>query len=133
MLPHPVKYDLDTLIFWVPAYGIVGDIDIESEIVRGLGSLRYTLYGLLRIANLRKYKAKIWYKKAETEIYSEAKSVSGSDSDPAEADRESNKTENSDEEQSEINFTKQEIVESDVEDHGDKDKEGKNRRNGRYL
>ena len=100
----------------------MGDIDIESEIVRGLGSLRYTLYGLLRIANLRKYKARIWYKKAETEIYSEAKSVSDSDAD---AERDSNKTENSDEERSEINFTKQEVIESEVDDHDDKNNEEK--------
>ena len=69
------------------AYGIASDVDIESEVIRGLGSLRFTIYTILRIANLRKYKVKLWYKKAfsnnqnqeesnepeEEDIYSEAK------------------------------------------------------------
>ena len=90
----------------------MGDVDIESEVIRGLGSLRFAIYSILRIANLRKYNVKLWYKKAVEEIYSEAKSVSG-------ADHESNKTENSDdnaESETEINFTKQEIVEESEAD-----------------
>ena len=39
---------------------MVADVDIESEVVRGIGDFRFTIFALLRIANLRKYKAKIW-------------------------------------------------------------------------
>ena len=54
--------------------------------------MRFTIYTILRIANLRKYKVKLWYKKVfsnnqnqeesnepeEEDIYSEAKTVSSS-------------------------------------------------------
>ena len=43
------------------AYGIIADVDIESEHLRGMGDLRFTVYGLLKIAKLRTYKAKVWY------------------------------------------------------------------------
>ena len=41
---------------------MIADVDIESEVVRGLGNLRFTIFALLRIAKLRKYRAKLWYK-----------------------------------------------------------------------
>lgn len=44
------------------AYGLIADLDIESEVIRSLGAIRFTIFALLRIAKLRKYKAKLWYK-----------------------------------------------------------------------
>jgi len=43
------------------AYGIISDIDIESERMRYVGEARFTLYALQRIASLRTYRAKLWY------------------------------------------------------------------------
>ena len=44
------------------AYGAIADIDIESEVLRSLGEFRFTIFTLLRVAKLRKHKAKLWYK-----------------------------------------------------------------------
>ena len=105
------------------AYGIVGDVDIESEVIKGLGSVRFAIYTILRIANLRKYKVKLWYKKAgdskeneieeEEDIYSEAKTLS---------ETESEEKEKSESEQ-EINFQKQEIVHSQNEENSSEDED----------
>ena len=43
------------------AWGIVSDVDIESEVLRFVGDLRLTLYSLWRIAFLRKYSARLTY------------------------------------------------------------------------
>ena len=50
------------LLFIFSAYGAIADIDIESEVLRSLGEFRFTIFTLLRVAKLRKYKAKLWYK-----------------------------------------------------------------------
>ena len=42
-------------------YGMVADVDIESERLRYMGEARYTIYALQRIANLRTYRARLWY------------------------------------------------------------------------
>jgi sphingosine kinase len=42
-------------------YGIIADIDIESEKLRYMGEARFTVYALQRIASLRTYRAKLWY------------------------------------------------------------------------
>ncbi|XP_015806081.3 sphingosine kinase 2 [Nothobranchius furzeri] len=41
------------------AWGFVSDVDIESERYRGLGSARFTLGTLVRIASLRSYKGRL--------------------------------------------------------------------------
>ncbi|XP_035990576.1 sphingosine kinase 2 [Fundulus heteroclitus] len=43
------------------AWGFVSDVDIESERYRGLGSARFTLGTLVRIASLRSYKGSLSY------------------------------------------------------------------------
>ncbi|KAK1896156.1 Sphingosine kinase 2 [Dissostichus eleginoides] len=43
------------------AWGFVSDVDIESERYRGLGSARFTLGTLVRIASLRSYKGRLSY------------------------------------------------------------------------
>ncbi|XP_054903446.1 sphingosine kinase 2 isoform X2 [Poeciliopsis prolifica] len=43
------------------AWGFVSDVDIESEKYRGLGSARFTLGTLVRIASLRSYKGRLSY------------------------------------------------------------------------
>ena len=45
-------------------WGMISDIDIESEDLRFLGDLRFTLWALHRIANLRKYHGKLSYLRA---------------------------------------------------------------------
>ncbi len=45
-------------------WGLISDIDIESERLRYLGNLRFTLWGLHRIAHPKKYRARISYVKA---------------------------------------------------------------------
>ncbi|KAJ6827342.1 sphingosine kinase 1-like isoform X1 [Iris pallida] len=42
-------------------WGLVADIDIESEKYRWLGSARFDFYSLLRLANLRRYNGKIQF------------------------------------------------------------------------
>ena len=39
-------------------WGIVADVDLESDVLRALGSMRFDVYGLWRIMALRKYTAK---------------------------------------------------------------------------
>ncbi|XP_013889832.1 sphingosine kinase 2 [Austrofundulus limnaeus] len=43
------------------AWGFVSDVDIESERYRGLGSARFTLGTLVRIASLRSYRGRLSY------------------------------------------------------------------------
>ena len=90
--------------------------------------MRFTIYAILRIANLRKYKVKLWYKKAfsknenqdepfkeEEDIYSEAKTVSSSETDDEESEREKSESEQ------EINFQKQEIPTSQNEEDSEEE------------
>ena len=39
--------------------GLIADIDIDSDKLRGLGQLRFTIYSILRIMTKRNYKIKI--------------------------------------------------------------------------
>ena len=50
-------------LFIFSAYGMIADIDIESEIIHGMGSIRFAIFALLRTINLRSYKVKLWYRK----------------------------------------------------------------------
>ncbi|XP_026172901.1 sphingosine kinase 2 [Mastacembelus armatus] len=52
------------------AWGFVSDVDIESERYRGLGSARFTLGTLVRIASLRSYKGRLSYLPPSTVITS---------------------------------------------------------------
>jgi sphingosine kinase len=42
-------------------WGILADIDIESEVIRSIGESRFTLWSLLRIAKLKTYNAQLSY------------------------------------------------------------------------
>ena len=53
------------------AWGIVSDIDIESEKLRCLGSARFLLWALLRIVTLRRYTGTLRYLDAESEEWKE--------------------------------------------------------------
>ncbi|KAJ1911824.1 hypothetical protein H4219_005816 [Mycoemilia scoparia] len=46
-------------------WGIIADIDIESERLRWAGPARFDLYGLLRLLKLRKYKGRLHYLAAD--------------------------------------------------------------------
>lgn len=58
------EIDLDGKIiysFLSVGYGLLADIDIESEVLRALGEPRFTLWSLYRIAKLCSYQAKLSY------------------------------------------------------------------------
>jgi sphingosine kinase len=43
------------------AWGIIADIDLESEKIRCCGDSRYTIWGAYRALSLRKYPATVFY------------------------------------------------------------------------
>jgi sphingosine kinase len=49
------------LSFLTYSYGIIADIDIESEAIRFLGSLRMDVWAVWRVLSLRTYRAKFSY------------------------------------------------------------------------
>jgi sphingosine kinase len=49
------------LSFLTYSYGIIADIDIESEAVRFLGPLRFDAWAVWRVINLRSYRARFSY------------------------------------------------------------------------
>jgi sphingosine kinase len=51
------------------AWGIISDVDLESETLRSFGALRNTIYGLLRVAFLRRYTARLTYLDATTDSW----------------------------------------------------------------
>ncbi|KAL7643561.1 UNVERIFIED_CONTAM: hypothetical protein RMT77_005543 [Armadillidium vulgare] len=55
----------DLISFLSIGLGILADIDIDSEKLRAIGETRFTLYGIAKILNLRKYKIRLSYKVAE--------------------------------------------------------------------
>lgn len=61
-----VDYGLDKTIwsFLSIGWGLLSDIDIDSEWLRCLGELRFTIYGLLRAITSRSYKGRLAYKPA---------------------------------------------------------------------
>lgn len=42
-------------------WGLISDIDIESERFRAIGGQRFTVWSVARLLDLRTYKGKIWY------------------------------------------------------------------------
>jgi diacylglycerol kinase family enzyme len=49
--------------------GIISDIDIDSEVMRWAGDLRYLVFGLIRQIFLREYEMKLEVKRTETSPY----------------------------------------------------------------
>jgi len=45
--------------FLSAGWGILADIDVESEVLRSLGEPRFSLWSVIRIMNLRSYKAEL--------------------------------------------------------------------------
>ncbi|XP_045602902.2 sphingosine kinase 1 [Procambarus clarkii] len=54
------------LSFLSIGFGLISDIDIESERLRRIGEARFFVWSLARIANLRKYNATISFKRIQT-------------------------------------------------------------------
>eukprot|EP00977_Amphora_coffeiformis_P016465 scaffold5108_cov172-Amphora_coffeaeformis.AAC.14 len=46
-------------------YAMVADIDIQSEVIRWMGSLRFDLWGVLSVLRMRRYRARFTYLPAE--------------------------------------------------------------------
>ena len=42
-------------------WGLITDVDIDSEVIRCMGSVRFTIYGLLRVAQHKSYRGTISY------------------------------------------------------------------------
>ncbi|TRY77141.1 hypothetical protein TCAL_04036 [Tigriopus californicus] len=55
----------DRIGFLSLTYGIIADIDIESEGLRSLGALRFTVWAMHRISSRKNYQVKISYLKAK--------------------------------------------------------------------
>ncbi|XP_076263999.1 sphingosine kinase 1-like isoform X2 [Rhynchophorus ferrugineus] len=49
-------------------WGLLSDIDIESERLRMLGGTRFTVWSVARLLGLRSYKGKLWYLPSDTPI-----------------------------------------------------------------
>ena len=49
-------------------WGIIADVDIESEPLRFMGDLRFHIWGLYKIAQLNKYRGRLSYLKDSLEI-----------------------------------------------------------------
>ena len=49
------------LSFLSLSWGIVADVDLESDVFRALGSLRFDVYAVWRMISLRKYRARLSY------------------------------------------------------------------------
>lgn len=47
-------------------WGLIADIDIESERLRSIGAQRFTLWAIKRLITLRTYKGKVYYLRATT-------------------------------------------------------------------
>ena len=59
----------------------MANIDIESEVLQSLGQIRFAICGLLKIATLQTYKAKIWYRRYVPPSSSEDESSVDEDDD----------------------------------------------------
>ncbi len=62
-----INYFFSSLGFLSVGFGIIADVDIESEHLRALGELRFTLWGLRRISHLRRYRARLSYLRADSQ------------------------------------------------------------------
>lgn len=47
-------------------WGLLSDIDVESEVLRAIGEPRFTIWAFLRLAKLRSYKAQLTYVPCES-------------------------------------------------------------------
>ena len=56
------------------AWGIVADVDIESEVLRGLGALRLTLWAIWRLISFRQYAGTLHYLDAADDTWKEIRS-----------------------------------------------------------
>lgn len=50
-------------------WGLLSDIDIESERLRVLGGTRFTIWSVARLIGLRSYKGKLWYLPSTTRTH----------------------------------------------------------------
>ncbi|XP_068141198.1 sphingosine kinase 1 [Drosophila tropicalis] len=73
---HYVMYS-----FLSVGWGLIADIDIESERLRSIGAQRFTLWAIRRLITLRSYKGKLYYKLAKTEGKS-TETKSSTEADP---------------------------------------------------
>ncbi len=48
-------------------WGLLADIDVESEVLRSLGESRFTMWSFYRLINLRRYQAKLTYVPTDSE------------------------------------------------------------------
>jgi sphingosine kinase len=49
------------LSFLTFSWGIIADVDIESEVIHWMGATRFDLWGVVCVAKLRRYRAKFSY------------------------------------------------------------------------
>lgn len=49
-------------------WGLLSDIDLESERFRAIGGQRFTIWSIARLLDLRTYKGKVWYLPASDNV-----------------------------------------------------------------
>ena len=87
--------------------------------MRSIGEFRFTIFTLLRIAKLRKYKAKLWYKPVKKPTVSTSLGIS------LKSDDDETGSEPTTLEEEPINFKPAEAVETESEVDEDTDSSGK--------
>ena len=88
----------------------MASIDIESEVLQSLGQIRFAICGLLKIANLQTYKAKIWYRRYVTPPSEDESSVDDDENSTTDSE------ENDADEQNIIEQNEEKISEKDEVD-----------------
>ena len=63
------------LSFQSICWGLVGDIDIESEVIRWMGGVRFTIWSLLKVVKARRYKARLSYIPCDPEFTEDTRQI----------------------------------------------------------
>ena len=58
-------------VFW----GLVADIDIESEVLRWMGGIRFTIWALLKVIKSRRYRARVSYIPCDPDFTEDTKQI----------------------------------------------------------
>ena len=70
----PVAYKLS---FHSVSWGLVADINIESDVIRWMGDIRFTIYALISIIKCRRYRARLSYIPYYSEGVGDSKQILG--------------------------------------------------------
>ena len=57
------------------SWGLISDIDIDSEVIRWMGSIRFTIYALLKIIQFKTYRGRLSYIPCDPEYTEDTKQI----------------------------------------------------------